>query len=237
MKYKLASLYRAAYKFFYNLLKEYFIKKYRSEMLEGACRGVAEIAVECKRIVESAKHRLVLPLQHSFSDNNPVIAKYGCYFLCILFIGLVVKEIKDKVEKCFDKFEVDLLYKSFSNAGGLREQNSYVEDPDLILANLGLDEHLCYRSKHYEVSYKVEESDLVIGQYKDKESDMYHFVVLGDSLGEVVWDSLGRSRAVEVGMLSSLRVFKLLDKSLVAGVRERLAFYKNEFRGLRAELA
>ncbi|UGQ16706.1 DUF261 family protein [Borrelia sp. RT5S] len=223
------------YHMLYGALKDYFLRKHKSELLEGACQQARGQALVVSRVVEVEKHRLVLPLQHSFRTNSPVIADYGCYFLCILFLALVVKEIKDGVEKCFDKFEVDLLYKSLASLGSLRAQNSYVESPNLILACLGLDEHVCYKDKHHDVSYVAGDEDMLVGQYKDNESGLHHFVVLGSGR-EVVWDSLGNSQAVRSGSLLSLRVFKLLDKKLTGPVKDRLSFYKQQFENLKESL-
>ncbi|MBW6186631.1 DUF261 domain-containing protein [Pseudomonas aeruginosa] len=127
-------LYDCAYK----ALKEYFLKKYKSELLESAVELKESSSEVCERIKEVEKHRLVVPFQYNFADQNVTICKFGCYFLCILFISFVVKEIKERIEKCFDKYEVDLLFRSLSNAGCLRDANSYVLDPNLILRSLGI---------------------------------------------------------------------------------------------------
>ncbi|WKC58519.1 DUF261 family protein [Borrelia sp. P9F1] len=227
-------VFKFIYSVVYKFLKDYFIRVYKSEMLEGAGLVAREQSGVLGR-VDCGKHRLVLPLQHRFRENNPVIASYGCYFLCILFIALVVKEIKNRVGKCFNEFEVDLLYKSFASLGGLRAANSYVESPNLILASLGLDEYVCYQDKHYSADYAAEDADILIGQYKDESSSLYHFAVLG-SVGEVVWDSLGNSSAVRSGSLSSLRVFKLLDRKLISAVKQRLLDYKQQFLNLKESL-
>ncbi|SCW41209.1 Protein of unknown function, DUF261 [Borreliella japonica] len=84
-------------------------------------------------------HRFAVPLQMKFKEQNEIISKFGCYFLCILFVGLVVKEIKNKVEKCFDYFEIDLLLKGLVSKGCLRGDNAFVNSPNAIFANLGID--------------------------------------------------------------------------------------------------
>ncbi|AHH06049.1 DUF261 family protein (plasmid) [Borrelia miyamotoi] len=209
----------------YKALKEYFIRKYKSELLESASYSKV-----CEKIREVEKHRLVVPFQYNFADQNVTICKFGCYFLCILFISFVVKEIKDRIEKCFDKFEVDLLFKSIASIGGLKDANSYVLDPNLILRSLGINSDLHYLSVHYSPDdYKPESCDILIGKYRDIGSGLYHFVIVDNDLKSVIWDSLGSSKAVSDGELESLRVFKIVDRSLVSDIRDRLALYREQF--------
>lgn len=163
------------YNFFYKLLKDYFIKKYESELLESAaCHKNYS-----KEIVKELEiHRLPVPPQIKFKEHNDIISKFGCYFLCILFIALVVKEIKNGVEKCFDCFEIDLLFKGLVNKSCLRGDNAYVNSPNSIFVNLGIDEDIYFDEKHYPSSYVPEKSDILIGKFKDTNSSYYHFVLL-----------------------------------------------------------
>ncbi|WP_233709455.1 DUF261 family protein [Borreliella bavariensis] len=193
------------YNFFYKLLKDYFIKKYKSELLESAaCHKNCS-----KEIVKELEiHRLPVPLQIKFKEQNEIISKFGCYFLCILFIALVVKEIKNGIEKCFDCFEIDLLFKGLVNKSYLRGDNAYVNSPNSIFANLGIDEDIYFDEKHYPRSYVPEKSDILIGKFKDSNSSYYHFVPL-DNDRCVIGDSLGNSKTVSNGSLESPRVFKI----------------------------
>ncbi|WP_025407195.1 DUF261 family protein [Borrelia hermsii] len=219
------------YDFAYKSLKDYFIRKYKSELLESAM-PLEDISYKaCKKIREIEKHRLVVPFQYNFKDQNVAICNFGCYFLCILFIAFVVKEIRSKVEKCLDKFEVDLLFKSLANAGCLKDANSYVLNPNLIFKNLGIGDDIHYLNVHYSpTDYESDICDILVGKYKDSESDLYHFVILDNDLRSVIWDSLGSSKAVSNGVLESLRVFRLVDSSLVFDVRQRLALYREQFK-------
>ncbi|WP_434757507.1 DUF261 family protein (plasmid) [Borrelia puertoricensis] len=219
------------YDFAYKALKDYFIKKHKSELLEGAVSLEDSSYQVCEKIKEVEKHRLVVPFQYNFKDQNVAICKFGCYFLCILFIAFVVKEIKDKVEKYFDKFEVDLLFKSLATAGCLKDVNSYVLDPNLIFKHLGVSEDIHYLNVHYSpIHYEPDNCDILVGKYK--ENDLYHFVILDNDLSSVIWDSLGSSKAVSNGVLESLRVFKLVDASLSFDIRQRLALYSEQFRNV-----
>ncbi|WP_434792937.1 DUF261 family protein (plasmid) [Borreliella burgdorferi] len=217
------------YNLFYKLLKNYFIKKYKSELLESTLC----FKNSCKENVKEIEiHKIAVPLQMKFKEQNEAIAKFGCYFLCILFIGLVVKEIKNNVEKCFDCFEIDLLFKGLANKGCLREDNAYVNSPNGIFANLGIDEDIYFDEKHHPNSYVPEESDILIGKYKDENSGFYHFVIVKNNLSSIIWDSLGNSKAVSStsGHLNSLRVFKIQNKAIIRPVKDRLEFYSTEFR-------
>nr|WP_234926610.1 DUF261 family protein [Borreliella garinii] len=214
------------YNFFYKLLKDYFIKKYKSELLESA----AFHKNHSKEIVKELEiHRLPVPLQIKFKEQNDIISKFGCYFLCILFIALVVKEIKNGVEKCFDCFEIDLLFKGLVNKSCLRGDNAYVNSPNSIFVNLGIDEDIYFDEKHYPSSYVPEKSDILIGKFKDTNSSYYHFVLL-DNDRSVIWDSLGNSKTVSNGSLDSLRVFKIQNKAIVDRIKARLEFYNEKFR-------
>ncbi|ACJ73352.1 conserved hypothetical protein (plasmid) [Borreliella afzelii ACA-1] len=214
------------YNFFYKLLKDYFIKKYKSELLESA----ACHKNHSKEIVKELEiHRLPVPLQIKFKEHNDIISKFGCYFLCILFIALVVKEIKNGVEKCFDCFEIDLLFKGLVNKSCLRGDNAYVNSPNSIFVNLGIDEDIYFDEKHYPSSYVPEKSDILIGKFKDTNSSYYHFVLL-DNDRSVIWDSLGNSKTVSNGSLDSLRVFKIQNKAIVDRIKARLEFYNEKFR-------
>ncbi|WP_084538399.1 DUF261 family protein [Borrelia persica] len=218
------------YEFAYKTLKDYFIKKYKSELLEGAVSLKDPSYSVSEKVIEIEKHRLVVPFQHNFRNHNIVVCKFGCYFLCILFIAFVVKEIKDKVEKYFDVFEIDLLFKSLANSGCLKDANSYVLDPNLILKNLGVSDDIHYINVHCEpANYEPDSRDILVGKYKDSESDFYHFVIVDNDLRSVIWDSLGNSRAVNNGVLKSLRVFKIIDSSLVSDIRKRLSLYHEQF--------
>ncbi|WP_418909367.1 DUF261 family protein (plasmid) [Borreliella sinica] len=181
------------YNFFYKLLKDYFLKKYKSELLESA---------ECfknsfkENVKEVEIHRIAVPLQMKFKEQNEIISKFGCYFLCILFIGFVVKEIKNSVEKCFDCFEIDLLFKGLVSKGCLRGDNAFVNSPNAIFTNLGIDEDIYFDEKHYPISYVPSESDILIAKYKDTNSSLYHFVIVANDQKTVIWDSLGNSKTV-----------------------------------------
>ncbi len=215
------------YNFFYKLLKDYFIKKYKSELLESA----SCFKNSYKETVKEVEiHRLAVPLQMKFKEQNEVISKFGCYFLCILFIGLVVKEIKNSVEKCFDCFEIDLLFKGLVSKGCLRGDNAFINSPNAIFANLGIDEDIYFEEKHYPISFVPSESDILIGKYKDTSSSFYHFVILNSDLKTVIWDSLGNSKTVANGHLESLRVFKIQNKAILERVKDRLEFYSTKFR-------
>ncbi|ACK75336.1 DUF261 family protein [Borreliella burgdorferi] len=215
------------YNFFYKLLKDYFIKKYKSELLESA----ACFKNSYKETVKEVEiHRIAVPLQIQFKEQNEVISKFGCYFLCILFIGLVVKEIKNSVEKCFDCFEIDLLFKGLVSKGCLRGDNAFVNSPNAIFANLGIDEDIFFEEKHHPTSYIPSESDILIGKYKDTSSNFYHFVILNSDLKTVIWDSLGNSKTVSNGHLESLRAFKIQNKAILERVKDRLEFYSAKFR-------
>ncbi|WP_330730609.1 DUF261 family protein [Borrelia turicatae] len=226
-----SKIFMVIYDFAYKALKDYFIKKHKSELLEGAVFLEDSSYQVCEKIKEVEKHRLVVPFQYNFKDQNVAICKFGCYFLCILFIAFVVKEIKDKVEKYFDKFEVDLLFKSLATTGCLRDVNSYVLDPNLIFKHLGVSEDIHYLNVHYSPThYEPDNCDILVGKYK--ENDLYHFVILDNDLSSVIWDSLGSSKAVSNGVLESLRVFKLIDSSLSFDIRKRLALYSEQFRSV-----
>ncbi|QBK64092.1 hypothetical protein EZU68_06900, partial (plasmid) [Borrelia miyamotoi] len=54
-------------------------------------------------------------------------------------------------------------------------------------------------------------------------------VIVDNDLKSVIWDSLGSSKAVSDGELESLRVFKIVDRSLVSDIRDRLALYREQF--------
>ncbi|WP_236840947.1 DUF261 family protein [Borreliella turdi] len=71
-----------------------------------------------------------------FKEQNGVIFQFRCYFLCILFIKLVVKKIKNSVKKCFNYFEINLLFKGIVNKGCLRGDNAYVNSPNMFQQNL-----------------------------------------------------------------------------------------------------
>lgn len=215
------------YKFFYNLLKEYFLKKYKSELLESTQHYKN---LEKVTFTEVEIHRLAVPLQMRFKEQNEIISKFGCYFLCILFVGLVVKEIKNGVEKCFDCFEIDLLFKGLVSKGCLRGDNAFVNSPNAIFANLGIDEDIFFDEKHYPSSYEPLESDILIAKYKDENSSFYHFVIVANDKKTVIWDSLGNSKAVSSGYIDSLRVFKIQNKEIVKRVKNRLEFYSAKFR-------
>ncbi|WP_210360959.1 DUF261 family protein [Borreliella garinii] len=216
------------YNFSYNFLKNYFIKKYKSELLESAnCFKDAHCQSKVKEI---EIHRLAVPLQIQFKHQNDIISKFGCYFLCVLFIALVVKEIKNNVEKCFDCAEVDLLFRALASKGCLRGDNAYVNSPNSIFANLGIDEDIYFDEKHYPISYIPKESDILIAKYKSLQSDMYHFVIIDNDLNSIIWDSLGNSKTVSNGKLESLRVFKIIDQTIVKRVKERFKFYNQKLR-------
>ncbi|WP_029347110.1 MULTISPECIES: DUF261 family protein [Borreliella] len=216
------------YNFFYNILKSYFIKKYKSELLENM---TCSQEIHCQEKVKEIEiHRLAVPLQIQFKHQNDIISKFGCYFLCVLFIALVVKEIKNNIEKCFDCFEVDLLFRALANKGCLRGDNAYVNSPNAIFANLGIDEDIYFDEKHFPASYVPKESDILIAKYKSLESNMYHFVIIDNDLTSVIWDSLGNSKTVSNGNLESLRVFKILDQSIIKGVKERFKFYNQKLK-------
>ncbi|WP_418456517.1 DUF261 family protein [Borreliella lusitaniae] len=178
------------YNLFYKLLKEYFIKKYKSELLESA----SHFKNSCE-VKEVEIHRLTVPLQMKFKEQNEVISKFGCYFLCILFIGLV--EIKNSVEKCLDCFEIDLLFRGLVQKGCLRGDNAYVNSPNAIFSNLGIGEDILFDKKHHPIHYVPTESDILIGKYSDESSGFYHFAILNNDL-TVIWDSLGNSKTVSL---------------------------------------
>ncbi|PRR08282.1 DUF261 family protein [Borreliella burgdorferi] len=220
-------MFLSIYNFFYNLLKDYFIKKYKSELLESA----ACFKNSYKETVKEVEiHRLAVPLQMKFKEQNEIISKFGCYFLCILFVGFVVKEIKNNVEKCFDCFEIDLLFKGLVSKGCLRGDNAFVNSPNAIFANLGIDEDIYFDEKHYPSSYVPLESDILIAKYKDESSSFYHFVIVANDRKTVIWDSLGNSKAVSNGYIDSLRVFKIQNKAIVQRVKNRLELYNAKFR-------
>ncbi|ETZ17666.1 hypothetical protein BDCR2A_01410 [Borrelia duttonii CR2A] len=218
------------YDFVYNALRDHFIKKYKSELLESAVPLKNSSYQVYEKIKEIEKHRLVVPFQYNFKEQNSAICKFGCYFLCILFIAFVVKEIKDKIEKCFDKFEVDLIFKSLAAAGCVKDANSYVLDPNLMFKSLGIGDDIHYLNVHYSpTEYEPDSCDILIGKYRDSKSDLYHFVIVDNDLNSIIWDSLGSSKAVNDGVLESLRVFKIIDSSIVSDVRQRLALYREQF--------
>ncbi|WP_418904991.1 hypothetical protein [Borreliella lusitaniae] len=72
------------YNLFYKLLKKYFIKKYKSELLESASNFKNSCGVKKVEI-----HRLTVPLQIKFKEQNEVISKFEVLFFCNLLIGLL----------------------------------------------------------------------------------------------------------------------------------------------------
>ncbi|AHH11738.1 DUF261 family protein (plasmid) [Borrelia coriaceae] len=219
------------YDFAYKMLKDYFIKKYKSELLESSVSLEDSSYRVIRKIKEIEKHKLVVPFQYNFNEQNTAICKFGCYFLCILFIAFVVKEIKDSIEKCFDKFEVNLLFKSLANAGCIKDANAYILSPNLIFKQLGVDRDIHYLDVHYSpADYKPNDCDILVGKYKDSNNDLYHFVIIDNDLNSIIWDSLGSAKAVRNGKLESLRVFKIVDPSLVRGMRQRLSLYGDQFK-------
>ncbi|WP_418906509.1 DUF261 family protein (plasmid) [Borreliella turdi] len=91
-----------------------------------------------------------------------------------------MKEIKNSVEKCFDCFEIDLLFKGLVNKGCLRGVNAYINSPNAIFANLGIDEDIYFDKKHHPTSYVPIESNILIVEYKDESSGFYHFAILNN---------------------------------------------------------
>ncbi|UPA14103.1 DUF261 family protein [Borrelia turicatae] len=228
-----SKIFMVLYDFAYKSLKDYFIKKHKSELLEGAVSLEDSSYQVCEKIREIEKHRLVVPFQYNFKDQNVAICKFGCYFLCILLIAFVVKEIKDKVEKYFDKFEVNLFFRSLAATGCLKDVNSYVLDPNLIFKHLGVGDDIHYLNVHCSPThYNPGNCDILVGKYRESESGLYHFVILDNDLSSVIWDSLGSSKAVSNGVLESLRVFKLIDSSLSFDIRKRLTLYSEQFRNV-----
>ncbi|WPM06341.1 DUF261 family protein (plasmid) [Borreliella sinica] len=74
------------------------------------------------------------------------------------------------MEKCFDCFEIDLLFKGLVSKGYLRGDNAFVNSPNALFANLGIDEDIYFDEKHYPISYVPSESDILIAKYKDTSS-------------------------------------------------------------------
>lgn len=155
-------------------------------------------------------HQLAVHLQMKFKEQNKVVSKFERYFLCILFVGFVAKEIKNGVEKCFDCFEIDLLFKGLVSKGCLRGgDKALVNFPNARFANLGIDEDIYFYEKHYQSSYKPLKLDILIEKYKDENSSFYHFVIVANNRKYVIWDSLGNFKAVSSGYIDLLKVFKI----------------------------
>ena len=135
---------------------------------------------------------------------NKSINKYGCYFFCILFLGVKYTKYPLSTGKILDLYLLSV-------DSGYMDDECYIEDPDGIFFLLGL--LTKYTGKHESRYYSCGRRDIEILKYERKDGSP-HFVV-GNRYGKVAFDPMGTSKAVRDGYLQSKRIFRLVDREVV----------------------
>jgi len=135
---------------------------------------------------------------------KPLIQKFGCYYMCILFI------VNRHTRKGFDRKVINDLYDFFIGLDWM-EKDCYVKHPVEIFNYLGFPvssirvegrDYICDDDEieilRFERSY--ERAGVVI---------TYGHFVCGNGNGCVTFDPSGISNAVRLGYLESKRIFSI----------------------------
>jgi hypothetical protein len=128
---------------------------------------------------------------------RPQIQRWGCYFMSLLWHGVMEKKVS------LDPEIIDELYMVFQKHG-LMTDSCFIQNPIGILKHLGIDARNVRKTHD---SYLCSDNELEILQFKAG-GEISHFVA-GDSLGNVTYDPYGRSRSVLEGECISKRVFEI----------------------------
>ena len=128
---------------------------------------------------------------------RPQIQQYGCYFMSLLWHGVMEKKVS------LDPEIIDELYMVFQKHG-LMTDSCFIQNPVEILRHLRIDVRSVRKTPD---SYVCRDNELEILQFKAA-GEISHFVA-GDSFGAVTYDPYGRSRSVLEGECISKRVFEI----------------------------
>jgi len=129
----------------------------------------------------------------------PVIQKYGCYLMCILFW------VNRLTKRGFDRHCINELYDLIPDMW--MERDCYIRSPLDIFGFLGLS----VRSVRKEpASYVCDENEFEILEFERTwKGGTYSHFVCGNGDGVVTYDPSGVSNAVKFGYLKSKRVFEV----------------------------
>lgn len=131
------------------------------------------------------------------TDNRlpKLVNRYGCYFMSLLFLANKYTGFK------LSTTVIVKLYNNFIEMGYM-DKNCYIQNPDRILSNLGLNG--VYAQRHDPPKYKCkhDEIEILCLQYPT----YTHFVV-GDGLGHIAYNPMGITAPNY--FLKSKRIFKI----------------------------
>lgn len=127
------------------------------------------------------------------------IRKWGCAFLCVMYL------IEKLLEEHFNVEKINDLARKLESQKAL--------DRELTVS---WDKVFEYFKLPYKVSmekpfYKLKEGELEIQCWYNPATGIQHFVV-GDGTSKPVWDPYPDSRTVREGYMISKRVFRKVDK-------------------------
>lgn len=137
---------------------------------------------------------MILQTDPQFGDKENWIHKYGCLYLCCLFILNQKKGLRVSIAKIKIYLEQ------------LKEANAFNKDMDLLWIEFfkffGEDISIKFESP----TYKLKKGELSIMKYFNEKTDLSHFVV---GVGNVVcYDPMGDSKTVSQGKPIESRIIK-----------------------------
>ena len=129
---------------------------------------------------------------------NPVLQKYGCYLMSILFLANKHTNCELSTGMINEIFQILIDH-------GYVEEDAYIRNPDKVFDFMGLPVY--YYDQHLPPNQDCEKDEIEILMFQ--KGNWKHFVV-GDGKGYVAYDPYGVSKAVTEGRLTNKRIFKIL---------------------------
>ena len=134
---------------------------------------------------------------------KPAIQKYGCYYMCILFM------VNKYINRGFDRKDINDLCE-FIPSGWMGE-DCYIKSPVDIFRYLGLNVD-DFRREGADYACKPGEFEILCFErtyMKEGRPVTYTHFTCGNGTGVVTYDPSGVSNAVRYGTLRDKRVFEL----------------------------
>jgi hypothetical protein len=126
---------------------------------------------------------------------NEQINKYGCYFMSILFLANKYIGLQLSTTSIISVYNQSVKL-------GIMESNCFINDPDNIFKNLGMEAEYTQRHEPPKRRCKDNEIEILCLKYPT-----YNHFVVGDGKGNIAYNPMGKT--ADGYYLKSKRIFKI----------------------------